>query len=148
MGPHVLSQWWPSPFTVDGVTYATAEHYMMAEKARLFGDEARRQEILAAAHPNQAKSLGRLVEGYDEGAWEAERYAIVVRANLAKFSSNPVLRDYLLSSGERVLVEASPLDRIWGIGVAAGDPRADQPENWRGLNLLGFALMDVREQLS
>jgi ribA/ribD-fused uncharacterized protein len=146
-GPHMLSQWWPSPFEVEGVTYATAEHYMMAEKARLFGDEELRQQILIAPHPNAAKGLGRRVMGYDQDVWETCRYSIVVSGNLAKFSSDPGLTDYLLSTGERVLVEASPLDRVWGIGLTADDPRVTQPEHWQGLNLLGFALMEVRQQL-
>jgi ribA/ribD-fused uncharacterized protein len=146
-GPHVLSQWWPSPFELEGEKYATAEHFMMAEKARLFGDEERRREIMAAGHPNQAKSLGRLVEGYRDEVWEAERFDIVVRGNTAKFSSEPSLRDYLVGTGDRVLVEASPLDRIWGIGLSASDEAASDPGRWQGLNLLGFALMEARAAL-
>ncbi|MER7520199.1 NADAR family protein [Streptomyces sp. NPDC126499] len=141
-----LSQWWPSPFAVDGVRYATAEHWMMAEKARLFGDAEAEAAALQAPTPAQAKNAGRLVRGFDEAVWEEHRFGIVVRGSVHKFSSEP-LRAFLLGTGARVLVEASPLDRVWGIGLAADDPRAFDPDRWRGLNLLGFALMEARERL-
>ncbi|SHE75766.1 NADAR family protein [Streptoalloteichus hindustanus] len=147
VGPSCLSQWWPAPFEVDGVRYRTAEHYMMARKAALFGDERAAERIVAAEHPAQAKEIGRLVRGFDEELWAAHRFGIVVDGNLAKFGQNPELRAYLLGTGDRVLVEASPLDRVWGIGLAADDERANRPEAWRGPNLLGFALMAVRAQL-
>lgn len=146
-GRECLSQWYPAAFTLDAVEYPTAEHYMMAEKARLFGDEESRARILAAPHPDAAKRLGRAVGAFDEAVWDAHRFAIVVRGNAAKFGQNAALKAFLLATGERVLVEASPVDRVWGIGLAADDPRAEQPAQWNGLNLLGFALMDVREQL-
>ncbi|MFJ7153829.1 NADAR family protein [Streptomyces sp. NPDC101118] len=147
LGPSCLSQWWPSPFTVGDVEYATAEHWMMAGKARLFGDEEALAVALAAPTPAEAKKAGRLVRGFDDAVWERERYAIVVEGSVHKFGSDPALRSFLLGTGERVLVEASPLDRIWGIGLAADSPDALVPERWRGLNLLGFALMDARERL-
>lgn len=147
LGKEVFSQWYPAPFTIDGDTYATAEHYMMAEKARLFQDEATRQAILQAPHPDVAKRLGRTVQGFQEDVWNAERYAVVVRGNLAKFSQHPTLRDFLVGTGGRVLVEASPVDCIWGIGLAQNHPQAANPAEWRGLNLLGFALMQVRAAL-
>ncbi|MFF5263111.1 NADAR family protein [Actinomadura viridis] len=142
-----LSQWHPSPFTVDGVTYPTAEHYMMAEKARLFGDTATAEQILAAEDPGRAKALGRRVRDFDEDTWVRHRFDIVVRGNIAKFSANERERDFLYSTTGKVLVEASPLDVIWGIGFGEGRPEARRPSQWRGLNLLGFALMDVREAL-
>ncbi|MBG0816846.1 NADAR family protein [Planomonospora sp. ID82291] len=147
VGAGCLSQWWPADFTVDGVVYRTAEHFMMAGKARLFGDEETAAEIVAAGHPKRAKDLGRRVRGFDERAWQAARSDLVVRGNLAKFAQHPELGGFLLGTGDRVLVEASPVDRIWGIGLAAGDERAGRPETWRGLNLLGFALMQVRQAL-
>ncbi|MFB4303985.1 NADAR family protein [Actinomadura sp. NTSP31] len=147
-GPGYLSQWWPSPFSVDGVTYATAEHYMMAGKARLFGDEETAAAVIAAPHPGAAKDLGRRVRGFREDAWAAHRTSVVVAANQAKFTQHPELRDYLAGTGDRVLVEASPLDRVWGIGLAADDPRAANPAEWLGQNLLGFALMAVRATLA
>lgn len=143
-----LSQWWPSPFSVDGVEYATAEHYMMAEKARLFGDEEILAEILAKPDPGRAKAFGRKIRGFDERVWAEHRYDIVVRGNIAKFSAHDDLREYLVSTGDKVLVEASPVDRIWGIGLAEEDPEALRPSQWQGLNLLGFALMDARAALA
>ena len=143
-----FSQWWEGhPFDAGGVTYPTAEHYMMAEKARLFGDSAVAEQVIATPHPNAVKKLGRQVANFDEARWTAERFAIVVRGNHAKFGQHAELRAFLLGTGDRVLVEASPVDRIWGIGLAADDPAAEDPRRWRGLNLLGFALMEVRELL-
>lgn len=146
-GPGCLSQWWPSSFTVDGVTYATAEHWMMAGKARLFGDEAAKHRAVAAPHPKAAKAVGRQVRGFDEATWVARRFDLVVAGNVAKFGQDAALRAFLLGTNSRVLVEASPRDRIWGIGLAATDPRADDPAQWRGQNLLGFALMETRARL-
>ncbi|MGI8333751.1 NADAR family protein [Actinomadura scrupuli] len=143
-----LSQWSEHPFTVEGVTYRTAEHWMMAGKARLFGDEEVLARIVAAPHPKAAKDLGRRVRGYDEETWAAHRSDIVTAGNVAKFGQDPALKEYLLGTGGRVLVEASPLDRIWGIGLPADDERAVRPSQWRGLNLLGFALMRARADLS
>ncbi|MEV5429475.1 NADAR family protein [Streptomyces sp. NPDC052701] len=147
VGASCLSQWWPSPFTVDGLTYATAEHWMMAEKARLFGDAEAERRVLAADHPSSAKEAGRLVRGFDEAAWERERFRIVVEGSVHKFAAHADLRAFLLGTGTRVLVEASPVDRVWGIGLAAHDEAAADPRRWRGSNLLGFALMEARERL-
>jgi ribA/ribD-fused uncharacterized protein len=147
IGTGCLSQWWPVVFTVDGVSYPSAEHWMMAEKARLFGDTDGLVAVLEAASPGAAKAAGRTVRGFDEDRWTATRYDIVVTGNLAKFGQHPQLRDFLLATGTKILVEASPYDRIWGIGMAATDPDAARPSRWRGLNLLGFALVEVRERL-
>lgn len=148
LGPSCLSQWWPSPFTVDGVAYATAEHWMMASKARLFGDGEAERRAVEASSPALAKKAGRLVRGFDEELWQRERFGIVVEGSVHKFASEPGLGAFLLGTGRRVLVEASPMDRIWGIGLAADDERAGDPGRWRGLNLLGFALMEARRRLS
>lgn len=147
LGAGCLSQWWPSPFTVDGVRYATAEHWMMASKARLFGDAEAERMAVEARNPALAKKAGRLVRGFDGTTWERERFGIVVEGSVHKFAADAGLRAFLLGTGNRVLVEASPVDRIWGIGLAADDERAADPERWRGLNLLGFALMEARERL-
>ncbi|MEU2422516.1 NADAR family protein [Streptomyces sp. NPDC007851] len=143
-----LSQWWPSPFVVDGVEYATAEHWMMAGKARLFADPEAERRILAAGHPAEAKKAGRLVRGFDEAVWQRERLGIVTEGSVHKFSADPALRDFLLATGDRVLVEASPVDRVWGIGLAATAEEAADPARWRGANLLGFALMAARKRLT
>ncbi|WP_422769003.1 NADAR family protein [Plantactinospora sp. WMMC1484] len=147
VGAGCLSQWWPAVFTVDERQFATAEHYMMWSKAMLFDDIDIAGQILAASHPHRAKTLGRQVRSFDPTVWETHRYAIVVAGNTAKFGQHPDLRSYLLGTGNRVLVEASPVDRIWGIGLAADDPRAGDPARWQGHNLLGFALMEARDQL-
>ncbi len=147
IGKEVFSQWWVAPFEMEGRRYATAEHWMMAEKARLFGDDVALEKILAAGSPAQAKKLGRTVKGFNEQVWKEKRFQIVVAGNLVKFSQHEALKNFLISTGSKVLVEASPVDRIWGIGMAADDPKAENPEVWRGLNLLGFALMVVRERL-
>lgn len=147
VGAGCLSQWWPAPFTVDGRTYATAEHWMMWHKATLFGDDQVAERVLDAAHPHRAKALGRQVRGFDEATWAARRHDIVVAGSVAKFGQHEELGRFLLGTGERVLVEASPVDRVWGIGLAADDPRAADPARWRGANLLGFALMEARAAL-
>jgi ribA/ribD-fused uncharacterized protein len=147
VGKHVLSQWWEREFEVDGIRYPSAEHYMMAEKARMFGDAKTLSLILEAPGPDAAKVLGRRVKDFEEAQWSAGCFDVVVRGNLAKFSQNAELRTYLIGTGEQVLVETSPLDRIWGVGLAADDPRAQNPAQWRGMNLLGFALMKVRAML-
>lgn len=147
LGASCLSQWWPSPFTVDGVTYPSAEHWMMARKARLFGDAEAELAVLEARTPAAAKKAGRLVRDFDEDVWVRERFGLVVAGSVHKFGQDPELRAYLLATGDRVLVEASPVDRIWGIGLAKDDERAEDPRRWRGLNLLGFALMEARERL-
>ncbi|MEU8219773.1 NADAR family protein [Micromonospora taraxaci] len=147
IGSGCLSQWWPAAFTVDGVRYPTAEHYMMVGKARLFGDEAIASRMLTASHPNAVKALGRQVRDFDQAIWDARRFDLVVAGNVAKFSQHPDLGLYLSRTANRVLVEASPLDRVWGIGLAATDPRAEDPARWRGPNLLGFALMRARAHL-
>jgi ribA/ribD-fused uncharacterized protein len=144
-GTGCLSQWWPQSFTVDGVVYPSAEHWMMAGKARLFEDHAGLAAVLSAASPGAAKAAGRKVRGFDEARWCDERYDLVVAGNLAKFGQNKELGDFLRRTGKKVLVEASPLDRIWGIGMSRTHEDVGRPACWRGLNLLGFALMDVRE---
>ncbi|MGW8380395.1 NADAR family protein [Streptomyces sp. ODS28] len=146
-GRGCLSQWWHAPFTVEGVEYATAEHWMMAGKARLFGDAEAERRALAARHPGQAKTEGRMVRGFDEAVWERERFELVVEGSTHKFDQHTELREFLLGTGDRVLVEASPLDRIWGIGLASDDEAAHDPARWQGLNLLGFALMEARKRL-
>ena len=147
VGKACFSQWYNASFTIEGDYYRTAEHYMMAEKANLFGDMQAREAILHCNTSGEAKKIGRNVKGFKEELWLEKRFEIVVTANEAKFSQNEQLKDFLLSTGKRVLVEASPVDKIWGIGVAEDSPLIESPYKWRGLNLLGFALMDVRARL-
>lgn len=142
-----FSQWWPSSFTVDGIAYKTAEHWMMAQKARLFEDQHHLNLILTCSSPAEAKKLGRQIANFDTTLWDQHKYAFVVEGNYHKFSQNANLRAFLLHTGERVLVEASPVDSIWGIGMAKNDEAIYDPTKWKGENLLGFALMEVRDQL-
>lgn len=148
IGKSCFSQWYEAPFELDGTHYRTAEHYMMAEKARLFDDLTVRERVLAAGSPAEAKKLGRQIAGFDEESWLRERFNIVVAANLAKFGQNGALREFIVQTGQQVLVEASPVDSIWGIGLAADHDDASRPERWPDLNLLGFALMEVRDRLA
>ena len=142
-----FSQWWIEPFVDGGVTYPSAEHWMMAEKARVFHDDDARARILASASSKEAKEIGRQVRGFDSEAWAKVCVDVVVKGNLLKFGQHKELAAILEASGAQVLVEASPTDRVWGIGLAASDPLAQDPNSWRGQNLLGFALVDVRERL-
>jgi hypothetical protein len=139
-----LSQWWRCSFEVGGVRYVTAEQFMMAEKARLFGDDAALAEILAEPEAAKVKALGRKVRGYDDARWGARRVEAVTVGSIAKFSSSPELKAFLLATGDAVLVEAAPRDRIWGVGLGRESPLISEPRRWRGRNLLGFALMRAR----
>ena len=142
-----FSQWYPSPFEQNGKQFATAEHYMMYYKAMLFGDQTAAEQILTANSPSQVKAIGRQVKNFDQQLWLKHRFDIVVRANKAKFNSDPALKAFLLNTEQQILVEASPVDNIWGVGLAQDDPAIQMPQNWRGDNLLGYALMQVRQQL-
>ncbi len=132
VGSTCFSQWYPAPFEVHGVLYPTAEHWMMAGKARLFKDEETLAEILAAPDPKTAKALGRKVASFEDKVWKAKAREIVTAGNLYKFSQNPALKEFLLSTGSRVLVEASPFDKIWGIGLSASNPNAADPRIGKG----------------
>ena len=142
-----FSQWWPVAFTVEGITYPSAEHWMMAKKAKLFQDEARLAKILASKSPSEAKKHGRAVQNFDLEIWKNASFDIVCEGNLHKFSQHETLKTYLLQTGNRVLVEASPVDPVWGIGMAMDHRHASEPAFWKGENLLGFALMAVRDRL-
>lgn len=146
VGPWCLSQWYEAPFALHGLHFPTAEHYMMWSKAELFGDGARAEEALRAPDPRAAKRAGRLVAGFEPARWDAHKRDIVLRGSLAKFGAHPALRAYLLSTAPRVLVEASPHDAVWGVGMRASEAARD-PARWRGENLLGFALMAARDAL-
>ena len=142
-----LSQWYDTVFEVGGVKYHTAEQYMMAQKARLFNDTEVYHEIMSADNPKDYKKLGRKIRNFDGKIWNSEKYEIVVDGNKAKFSQNPELKEFLLSTGDAILVEASPYDKIWGIGLYPAQAAKSTVEQWKGLNLLGSALMEVRDWL-
>ncbi len=128
------------------VTLPTSEHYLMLRKALLFNDNVSAVHIIAADTPAKAKARGRAVKNYDEETWARERLSIMVDGLMLKFGAEP-LREYLLSTGEAMLVECSPTDAIWGIGLKIGELECFQQDKWRGLNLLGSALMEARRRL-
>lgn len=142
-----FSQFHPAKFVVDRVTYSCAEQFMMHQKAVLFKDDEIAESILAAEKPGQMKALGRGVRGFDEKTWGENRMQIVKRGNLAKFRQNTDIKTELLSTSGTTLVEASPRDKIWGIGLGADNPAAFSKKTWRGQNLLGYILTDVRDEI-
>ena len=142
-----FSQWYDCYFEVDGVQYHTAEQYMMASKARLFGDDEVLNEIMEAYSPHDYKKLGRKIHGFEQAPWNARKYDVVVEGNKAKFGQNPQLMEFLLSTGDAILAEASPYDKIWGIGIDRETALKGSVGQWQGENLLGCALMDVRDWL-
>ena len=142
-----LSQWSMQEFRYVVEEYSCMEQFMMEQKAKLFGDEEIRKCILESQDPRQMKALGQKVRGFDETLWDTFKHSIVLNGNWCKFSQNRKLRDFLLSTGDSILVEASPYDKIWGIGLSADSPDAQNPFKWRGRNMLGFALMEVRDEL-
>ena len=142
-----LSQWQRAPFVLGGVTFTHAEQAMMYSKAILFGDRDAAARILAAETPREHQAIGRTVKGFDEAIWTLFREGVVFSINYARFGQNPDQLDLLLATRGTTLAEASPHDRVWGIGLAADDPRAQDRTQWLGLNLLGEALTRVREVL-
>lgn len=142
-----FSQWQRAEFVLDGDEFNTAEQAMMVGKARVFGDRLVAAKILATRDARKQKALGRQVRGFDNAVWDQHKVDIVRRANLAKFRQNKGLRRKLFQTGDRVLVEASPLDAIWGIGLDAEAARQTPPDAWPGQNLLGKVLTEVREVL-
>lgn len=144
LGDGVFSQFWPCSFTLEDVNYGWAEQWMMAGKARLFRDEEALERILAAGSPMACKKIGRQVRGFNDALWRAHRFELVTQGNVAKFGQDPALRAHLLATGDEILVEASPTDRIWGIGLSREHKDARDPAGWRGQNLLGFALVRTR----
>jgi ribA/ribD-fused uncharacterized protein len=142
-----FSQWHGCRFTIDGVVYNCTEQYMMAGKARLFGDAATEKLILAAKKPGEQKSLGRKVRPFDNEIWLAAARTIVYRGSEAKFTQNEGLFGRLMATKGTTLVEASPLDPLWGIGIAEDDPRARDRAQWQGQNWLGEILTQLRNDL-
>lgn len=147
IGAACLSQWWMQDFIVDGVMYRCCEQYMMAQKARLFHDVEMKKNIMDAKQPKQMKAYGRLVKNFDANVWNNKSIEIVRIANYHKFLQNEDLKNYLLSTKDKILVEASPRDRIWGIGMSKHHEQVENPLCWRGKNQLGFALTYVKDQL-
>ena len=142
-----LSNWYLSDFQIDGITFTSMEQYMMYKKAVCFKDENIANQILAEKNVVKIKELGRLVSGYDEHIWNGVRQIIIYEGLLAKFSQNEFLKGRLLDTKNSILAECAVKDRIWGIGLSLTDPKRLIPSEWKGQNLLGYALMMVRDRL-
>lgn len=144
-----FSQWYPCEFVVDGIQYNCASQYMIAEKARLFGDEESLAKVMAmsADMESEMTNVDKEIKVTDSSVWNEQKFGIVVKGNMAKFSQNERLKKFLVGTGSRVLAEANPIDRVWGIGMRESDKEIEDPEKWYGINLLGFALMVVRDNL-
>jgi len=143
----LFSQWFASSFEIDGKKFNAAEQYMMYKKALLFGDNEIANAIMRTRDPKEQKSLGRQVRGFDEDVWKSHCKQYVYEANYAKFTQNEDLLHEFVSHGDKEIVEASPQDKIWGIGLHYNDKRCDHKSQWKGTNWLGEALMRVRETL-
>jgi ribA/ribD-fused uncharacterized protein len=137
----------PSPFALDGREFNCVEQWMMFSKARYFGDDAIGDEVLREVSPRRQKELGRSVRGFDPIAWSEVSKAVVYRGVREKFVQNDDLRAELQATRDLVIVEASPLDTIWGIGLAVDHPDATNPAKWCGSNWLGELLMRARMEL-
>ena len=142
-----FSQWHPSPFQIKDTWYNCAEQYMMAEKARIFEDPHTRNKIMSAIEPSDQKRYGREVKNFNQERWDKLAKGIVYMGNFAKFTQNEDLKKILLATAGTTLVEASPKDRIWGIGLRKEDPRAQDRSTWQGENWLGEVLTTVRDDI-
>jgi|UniRef100_A0A6C0LGB5 hypothetical protein len=141
------SQWFISHFVIDDVEYNCCEQYMMAQKAVVFEDFESHFRIMNLAEPKEQKSIGRLVKNFDEDKWNAVADEVVYKANLAKFSQNPELRQKLLETNDKIFVECSPYDKIWGNGLNISETLVTPMNEWKGTNRLGKAIMRVRATL-
>ena len=144
----VFSQWAMRRIDIEDEIFNCNEQYMMAKKAKLFGDEYAYQMIMKSNNPAVQKSWGRKVKNFDKDKWEAIARDVVYDANYAKFTQHEDLRKQLIDSGDKIIVEGSPTDCIWGVGLSCDDPGIFDPKNWRGTNWLGESIMKVRENLS
>jgi ribA/ribD-fused uncharacterized protein len=143
----ILSNWYKSDFVVDNMTYNCVEQYMMVQKARVFNDPTSEQLIMAEKSPRAQKLLGRKVKGFDAEIWAECCLELVLPSVQAKFEQNESLGQLLLATRDKIIAEASPYDKIWGIGLSPDDLRARDPKNWDGGNYLGEILMIVRDKL-
>lgn len=143
----IYSQWYHSPIVIDDVNYNCCEQYMMHQKALFFGDIETAKKIMKTPSPRDQKMLGRSVKNFNKDLWDRVNLNIVYKANLAKFTQIKELREALLNTGNRILVEASPYDQIWGIGMGEEEPGVENPINWKGQNLLGQVITLVKQEL-
>ncbi len=143
----IFSNWYPSKFIVDGIEFNCGEQYMMYMKAMRFGDIETAREILNTTSPKEQKVLGRKVKNYDENIWAAERFKIVKEGLKEKFLQNPKLKEYLFKYKYFIIVEASPVDRVWGIGYHKDNPKIFEEKDKWGQNLLGKILMEIAKEI-
>lgn len=143
-----LSNWYTSPFTVEDINYSCVEQYIMRGKAVLFEDDEIEREIMSTNNPRKHKTLGKMVEGFDNDMWDKHKEDVLYKALYAKFSQNNNLKQQLLDTKDTIIAEASPYDNVYGIGMASTSSMARDPKKWKGENLLGKTLMKVREELS
>ena len=143
----IFSQWYHSNFLINDIKYCCVEQYLMSEKAKIFHDYVMFKKIMDTENPKLHKKYGRQVKNYNDTEWEKIREDIAITGNYAKFSQNRKLYEYLISTENKILVEASPYDIIWGIGLKETDERCLDETKWRGTNLLGKVLMQVRKDI-
>ena len=143
-----LSNWYYSVFTIDEIAFSSVEQYMMYEKAILFRDHQTAEKILGTDNVAEIKALGRMVQHFDEEIWREKREKIVHKGVLQKFLQNPELAEKLLETGEQMIAECAVKDKIWGIGLSMGDEERFCVDKWKGQNLLGQILMQVRAEIS
>ncbi len=142
-----FSQWYMAGFEVEGHRFVNSAHYVMAAKAKLFGDDQAYQNLLGVSSAEDIQTLGRSIQGFNESLWLDNRMGIVDTSVEAKFAQNPALMAFLKASAEKVIAEANPVDKIWGTGLADNDINATNPAEWPGESLLGFVIMAVRHRL-
>ena len=144
---HRLSQWHIVNFNVDNYIYNCCEQFMMHRKALLMGDTFAAEIILGEKNPAQHQTLGRQIQNFNQELWDSYKYNIVLQGNRARFHQSPQCRELLLATGDKLIVEASPYDKVWGIGKGASDPDIMDETKWNGQNLLGKVLTQVREEI-
>jgi ribA/ribD-fused uncharacterized protein len=143
----VFSHWYKCKFQIDEKTYGCVGQYIMYKKALLFDDEAIAHKIMNSSSPARHRSLGKQVSGFDKKKWHEHCLTYSLEGNLAKFSQNPILRKALLQSAGKSFAEASPYDRVWGIGLSLSNPKIHDRANWRGKNWAGESLEAARKEL-
>lgn len=143
----IPSQWYPSPFTLDGISYVNCEQRMMYMKAKTFNDVDAMREVMLTEDPKRHKEIGRAVKNFEAEVWEKVAFSAVVEANYAKFSQNEDLKQFLLSTGDKKFVECAPYDKIWGNGLNITQTLTTPEDQWNGTNLLGKAIMEVRNMI-
>lgn len=142
-----MSNFYPCEIEDEGIKFTTSEQYYMYQKAKIMGDVQTADAIIEAKSPSDAKVLGKRIMPFSQILWNQRKTQVMKRALHLKFANSPILKSKLIATGDAILVEASPTDRIWGAGLLNDDPNINDPKKWRGLNLLGRCLMEVREEL-